>query len=86
MTPSELKSARHALSLSAEGMAHFVRVQSGRTVRRWESGERDIPGPVQVLVIAALKSRPVRRYFGLPDKLDFTTTMDSIADKREKTG
>ena len=50
MTPNELKAARHALGLSAEGFARLVRVESGRTVRRWESGERDIPGPVIVLV------------------------------------
>ncbi len=49
MTPSELKSIRLALGLSAEGFAHLVRVQGGRTVRRWEAGERDIPGPVIVL-------------------------------------
>lgn len=50
MTPSDLKSARHALGLSAEGFARAVRVESGRTVRRWEAGDRDIPGPVETLV------------------------------------
>ena len=50
MTPAELKSARAALGLSAEGFARAVRVESGRTVRRWESGERDIPGPVLALL------------------------------------
>jgi DNA-binding transcriptional regulator YiaG len=69
MTPDELKSARHALGLSAEGFARWVKVADGRTVRRWEAGERDIPGPVEVLVKAALESRAVRRYFdlSLPD-------------------
>lgn len=67
MTPADLKSARHALGLSAEGMAKFVQVAGGRTVRRWEKGERDIPGPVQVLVTAAISSRSVRKYFGLPE-------------------
>lgn len=65
MTPAELKSARHALGLSAEGFAAWVQVQSGRTVRRWEAGERDIPGPVVVLVDAALSSAAIREYFGL---------------------
>lgn len=65
MTPAELKSARKALGLSAEGFARFVRVQSGRTVFRWEAGERDIPGPVIVLVRAAMESPEVRQYFGL---------------------
>jgi DNA-binding transcriptional regulator YiaG len=50
MTPADLKAARHTLGLSAEGFARLVSVESGRTVRRWESGERDIPGPIVVLV------------------------------------
>jgi DNA-binding transcriptional regulator YiaG len=65
MTPAELKSARNALGLSAEGFARWVNVSDGATVRRWERGARDIPGPVIVLVTAAMASRAVRRYFGL---------------------
>jgi DNA-binding transcriptional regulator YiaG len=65
MTPAELKSARKALGLTAEGFARLVHVESGRTVRRWEAGDRDIPGPVIVLTKAILDSGPVRRYFGL---------------------
>ena len=65
VTPLQLKSARHTLGLSAEGFARLVRVESGRTVRRWEAGERDIPGPVIVIVEALLASRAVRRYFCL---------------------
>ena len=53
-TPTELRAARHALGLSAEGLARMVRVESGRTVRRWESGEREIPGPVAALIETAL--------------------------------
>ena len=65
MLPDTLKSARHALGLSAEGFAKLVQVESGRTVRRWEAGERDIPGPVVVVVGALMESRAVRRYFGV---------------------
>lgn len=69
MTPGELKSARHALGLSAEGFAKLIsppdRPSDGRTVRRWEAGDRDIPGPVVVLVSAIMESRAVRRYFRL---------------------
>lgn len=65
MTPEELKAARHALGLSAEGFASFVGVQGGRTVRKWEAGDRDIPGPVVVLTRACLESSAVREYFGL---------------------
>lgn len=65
MTPTQLKAARHVFGLSAEGFARLVRVESGRTVRRWESGERGIPGPVIVLVTALQESQAVRRYFGV---------------------
>jgi hypothetical protein len=50
MTGEELKAARLALGLSQEEFAQLVRVSSGRTVRKWEDGERQIPGPVTVLV------------------------------------
>ena len=72
MTPSELKTARNALGLSAEGLARLVKVESGRTVRRWEAGERDIPGPVIVIVGALMESRAVRRFFGLALEGDST--------------
>ena len=65
MTPGELRIARKALGLSAKGFADLVRVQSGRTVRRWEAGERDIAGPVIVLVGALMDSLAVRQYFGV---------------------
>lgn len=65
MTPTDLKSFRHSLGLSAEGFARLVNVSDGRTVRRWEAGQRDIPGPVVVLLSAIMDSRAVRRYFGL---------------------
>ncbi len=32
----------------------MVRVEDGRTVRRWESGEREIPGPVTVVLETAM--------------------------------
>ena len=65
MTPAELKAARHSLGLSAEGFARLVRVDSGRTVRRWEAGERDIPGPVTVIV-ELLQRSPEARSLLLP--------------------
>ena len=64
MTPSELKTARKALGLSAERFARLVRVQSWRTVRRWEAGERDIPGPI--VVIVELLANPAARKALLP--------------------
>ena len=50
-----------ALGLSAEGFAKLVRVERGRTVRQWEAGERDIPGPVVILVEAIHASSAVRK-------------------------
>ena len=53
--PAELKAARQALGLSAEQLAQVVRVEGGgRTVRRWEAGEREIPGPVIVVMETAM--------------------------------
>lgn len=65
MTPVDLKLIRKSLGLTAEAFARLVRVESGRTVRRWESGERDIPGPVSVIAEAIRDSELIRRYFGL---------------------
>uniref|UniRef100_UPI0030D96158 helix-turn-helix domain-containing protein n=2 Tax=Pseudomonas TaxID=286 RepID=UPI0030D96158 len=65
MTAEQLRAARTALGLSAKGLARLVDVQSGRTVRKWEAGDRDVPGPVAVLLRALMESRSVRRYFGV---------------------
>jgi hypothetical protein len=53
-TKDELKAARHILGLSAEGLVTMVRMGDGRTVRRWESGESEIPGPVTVILETAM--------------------------------
>jgi hypothetical protein len=53
-TPAQLRAARQRLGLSADGLARMVRVEDGRTVRRWEAGERHIPGPVTVLLETAM--------------------------------
>jgi len=50
MTPDELKFVRHELGLSVAGLAIVLRV-TPRSVRRWEDGTRDIPGPAQVLLM-----------------------------------
>ncbi len=62
LTPQELKSARHSLGLSAEGFARMVRVESGRTVRRWEAGERDIPGYVPLILDLGAAVPAARRW------------------------
>ena len=50
MTPAEFKAARHKLGLSANRCAEIFRIGSGRTIRRWEAGTQDIPGPAQILL------------------------------------
>jgi DNA-binding transcriptional regulator YiaG len=49
MSPAELKKTRRDLGLSCEKFATLVGV-TGRTVRRWERGDRDIPKPVIILL------------------------------------
>lgn len=63
MTPSQLRAIRSDLGLSTEGLARLLRVKSGRTIRYWEAGEREIPGPVVVLLTGLLESEDVRSYF-----------------------
>jgi DNA-binding transcriptional regulator YiaG len=70
MAPDIFRAARAALGLSTDAFAKLVHVESGRTVRRWEAGERDIPGPVQVLTEALISSRAVRKHFGLAIQTD----------------
>jgi DNA-binding transcriptional regulator YiaG len=65
MTPAELKTARKTLGISAEGFARLVGVASGRTVRRWEDGTQDIPGPVVVLTGLMLRIPAVRKALGV---------------------
>ena len=50
LTPSLFRKWRKEIGLSQEKLANLLQVQSGRTVRRWETGEREIPGPVKVLM------------------------------------
>lgn len=52
MTPDELKQARRKLGLSTQKLAFALNMgkDGGRTVRRWERGDNQIPGPVEVAV------------------------------------
>jgi transcriptional regulator with XRE-family HTH domain len=70
MTPADLKAARKALGLSAEGFARLVGVQSGRTVRRWERGDRDIPGTASKRFLS--ETVAVRNLLGSPQSLLFS--------------
>ena len=51
MTPAELKSARAKLGgLTQDQLAEVIGIRWGRTIRKWEAGERPVPGPVQMLL------------------------------------
>ena len=50
LTPQELKTARKALGLSADRFAATVGIADGRSVRRYESGDRAVPGPLETLL------------------------------------
>ena len=53
-TAADLRAAREFLGLSADDLARVVGVEDGRTVRRWEAGDRELPGPVIVVMETAL--------------------------------
>jgi DNA-binding transcriptional regulator YiaG len=56
VTPAEFRDARQRLGLTGVALAALLRVDD-RTIRRWELGERAVPGPVVVLV-SILESSP----------------------------
>jgi DNA-binding transcriptional regulator YiaG len=50
MSPDEFKRARLELGMSQNDIAEFLGVASDRTIRRWEEGDKDIPGPVLLVL------------------------------------
>ncbi len=52
MTPAELRAARVKLGLTQKALARELRMgeHGWQSVSAWESGSRDIPGPVAVAV------------------------------------
>lgn len=55
MTPYQFKKARKALGLSQKEMAGALRLKSDRAIRRYESGEREISGPITLCIENLLK-------------------------------
>jgi predicted transcriptional regulator len=49
LTPTQFKTIRHKLGLSISQMADAIGVDE-RTIRRYESGDREIGKPVQILL------------------------------------
>lgn len=54
MTPAEFRAARKSFGLTQAALAADLGLKDGRTIRRWESGERPIPGPVCIAIEALL--------------------------------
>jgi transcriptional regulator with XRE-family HTH domain len=65
MTPLDLKSARLVLGLSQQAMAALIGIRDGGTIKRYEGGQREIPGPVAVLVDSLMAVPELRRHLGL---------------------
>jgi DNA-binding transcriptional regulator YiaG len=65
MSPEDFQIVRNRLGLSQNDMAALFGLGSARTVRRWEEGEKDIPGPVLLLLELCLELPEVREYLEL---------------------
>lgn len=50
MTPGTFKAIRKRAGLTQSGLAAMLRIADIRTIRRWETGEREISGPVSLLM------------------------------------
>ena len=50
MTPEDFRDTRLRLGLSQKEMASDLGVHDDRTVRRWEAGERRIPGEIDIVL------------------------------------
>jgi DNA-binding transcriptional regulator YiaG len=58
MTPEQFKAARLAAGLATQKAAADALESDLRTVRRWENGERAVPGPVRVALRLMLQTAP----------------------------
>ena len=50
MTPTRFRNIRFTLGLSVNELARVLRLESGRTIRRYEGGQSAISGPVSLLM------------------------------------
>lgn len=65
MSPDELRTIRLQLGLSQKALAELVGLDgehADRSIRRYEDGERDISGPIDRLLRAAVRWPAVRRW------------------------
>ena len=68
MTPEEFRAIRRAAKLSQNDLALKIGISCGRTIRRWERGERKIPGPIEILMLE------------LQDELSMPDVADGISE------
>ena len=57
MTPAQFRAAITRLRLSQLGAGRLFGAESERTPRRWASGERGIPAPVEILLRLMLSGK-----------------------------
>jgi DNA-binding transcriptional regulator YiaG len=50
MTPEQFKTIRQQAGLTQSRLAALLRISDSRTIRRWETGEREVSGPVSILM------------------------------------
>jgi DNA-binding transcriptional regulator YiaG len=67
MTPTQFKRLREQLGMTTDEVADLLElgVNGDRTVRRWEAGEKDIPGPVVLVMELCSEVPEVREYLDL---------------------
>jgi transcriptional regulator with XRE-family HTH domain len=59
MTPAGIRTARKALGYTQHELAEALRMgaHGWQSISAWESGKRDIPGPVTVAIECLLRHR-----------------------------
>jgi DNA-binding transcriptional regulator YiaG len=50
MTPAIFQAIRQRAGLTQSGLAALLRIGDLRTIRRYEAGEREVSGPVSLLM------------------------------------
>ena len=50
MLPADFNAIRKRAGLTQSGLAERLRIKDLRTIRKWEAGEREISGPVSLLM------------------------------------
>lgn len=63
MTPERMKKIRRDLGMSQVEFAKLLRIADGRSIRRWEHGERQLGGPVTMLLEMIERDELPMRYY-----------------------